>query len=281
MAYVPSSVLSPPPQSLGLAAIASIGLHVGGVIIFAGWTLLCSTGEPVRDIRPSIEISFAEMKHAPGLPQLAMRTPTPPSLDSQPAPAPAPEPQPVAPEPPPPRESDLVIHTPEPPPAPQSPAPVVPTPAPDNSAERQQALDRMRADQDRADRLAELQDRARTGDHNQEATDPNATGSENLGSASGNPSDPELARWRAMTQTRFADVFSPIHNDPGLLAKVRVTIDPSSGMIRSTRVLQSSGNASFDAAAERSAKSLIRIELPPSRFREMVGSNLDITYEPK
>lgn len=130
-------------------------------------------------------------------------------------------------------------------------------------------------------RLAELQSDARIGDRNQEATDPNATGSENLGSASGNPADPELARWRAMTQARFADVFAPIQSEPGLLAKVRVTIDPESGIIRSTRVLQPSGNASFDAAAERSAKSLIRIELPPSRFREMVGSNLDITYEPK
>lgn len=130
-------------------------------------------------------------------------------------------------------------------------------------------------------RLAALQESARVGDRNQEATDPNATGSENLGSANGNPADPELARWRAMTQTRFAEVFSPIQNDPGLQALVRVTIDPSSGMIRETRVLRSSGNPSFDAAAERSAKSLIRIELPPPRFRDIVGSNLDITYEPK
>jgi hypothetical protein len=130
-------------------------------------------------------------------------------------------------------------------------------------------------------RLAALQADARTGDRNQEATDPNATGSENLGSASGNPADPELARWRAMTQARFAEVFSPIQTDPSLNALVRVTIDTNSGMIRSTRVLRSSGNASFDAAAERSAMSLRLIELPPSRFREMVGSNLDITYEPK
>jgi outer membrane biosynthesis protein TonB len=138
----------------------------------------------------------------------------------------------------------------------------------------------MQADQDRADRLAQLQANARIGDRNQEATDPNATGSENLGSSNGDPADPELARWKARIVAYFHGPFAPIQNSPGLKAKVRVTFDPDSGMIRSTRVLEGSGNASFDAAAERSAMSLLRLELPPERFRSIVGSNLDITYEP-
>jgi outer membrane biosynthesis protein TonB len=279
MAYVPSSVLSPTPQPLGLAAVASIGLHVGGVVIFVGWTLLCGAGEPVRDLRPAMEIDFALVAQADVMPQVAMRTPTPPSFDKPAPTAPAPEPVPAAPEPPPPRESDLVIHTPEPVPAPptpvaQTPAPAQPRPAPDNSADRQRVIDA-------AQRLEDLMNEARVGPRNQAATDPNGNSDITVGSGSGAVTDVELSRWRATTQARFAEVFSPIQNIPGLKAVVRVTIDPESGIIRETRVLRTSGNASFDAAAERSATSLFRIDLPPPRYRDIVGSNLDITYEPK
>lgn len=277
MAYVPSSVLSPPRQPLGLAAIASIGLHVGGVIIFAGWTLLCGASKPIDDIRPSIPIDFALVAQADGLPQLAMRMPTPQNVDEPTPPAPAPEP--VAPEPPPPRESDLVRHTPEP--APAAPAPVTPTPAPvqprpvpDNSAERQQAI----AD---AQRLADLMAEAREGPRNQDATDPNGNSDVTVGSGVGNPADRELALWRARTEALFAEAFSPIQSDPSLRAVVRVNIVPNTGEILGTRVLQSSGNQSFDAAAERSAMSLQRISPAEEKYRSIVGSNLDITYVPK
>jgi hypothetical protein len=179
-----------------------------------------------------------------------------------PSPAPAPEPPPV--------ESDLAVHTPNAAPQPQG--------TPDRSAER-----------DRARREALMRaalEGARPGDRDQEATDPRGTADETIRTGSGGiPADPELARWKARAEDQFNDPFNPLPTivaaNPGITAVYRVTIDPRTGRVVRWQVLRSSGNASYDAAVERAISSVPAIDPPPERFIDVVGSVLDVTFEPK
>ena len=275
MATPPTSTLSPPPQPLGLAVIASIALHLMGVVTFCGWTLLCGASVPVSDLTDrSVDISFATIRQADGLPQLATRPPEPPGVQ-QPEPVPAAAPEPAEPEPPPVRESDLVLNTPDPEPVAPAPPDPAPPAAPDRSREREEAMARAVA------RQAAL-DRARLGSEYQEATDPNGNSDETIQSeGAGDPGDPELARWKQRTEAVFLDAFSPLQTDPNLAAIVSVSFNPTTGAVSSPSLAQPSGNASFDAAAVRAAASITSVDPPPEKFRSIVGGRLRITFVPK
>lgn len=273
MAAPPSSTLDPPRQPLFLPFLGALLLHGGLVFVFALWSVLCVASKPVLDLNRTVEVSFVEMKRAEGLPTIATRTPEPQGVaQPDPQPAAAPEPPTPAPEPPP-VQSDLVLHQPEP--APVTPAPVSPAPPapPDRSADRQRALDEAR-------RAAALE-QARIGSENVEATDPNGTSDRTVNAGGvGNPADPELARWKVRTEALFTSQFNPIQDDPNLSAVVQVRFDPDTGRVLGSSIRTSSGNASFDAAATRAAAAVTQIDTPPDRFRDIVGSRLDITFEP-
>jgi hypothetical protein len=105
-------------------------------------------------------------------------------------------------------------------------------------------------------------------------TDPN--GSEDLelavlGSAS--RGDPELARWVAQVQGLLRQHFRPLAQGQDLHCWMHVDLDPESGRIRDSEVLDGgSGVAAFDMAAQRAVEEMGTLPAPPAKFAKLIAA---------
>lgn len=258
------SVLTPEPQPLWPYFLLAFSLHV-----FLVFTLMClnvldlfSPRKPLLDVDRSMEVSLVQLKHTDTMPTRATVAPRPKG-ESEPVAVPKPAPTP------PPVQSDLAYQTEEAPPAPQG------------DPERDAALEEARR---KALMDAALAD-AMEGSRDREATDPSSDATESISTGgAGMRAPPELIKWKAGVEDLFRKNFKPLPTivaaNPGIQCEVNVDFDPASGRVTGYDIHTTSGNSSYDAAAERAVQAVPSIPPPPAQFTDLVGSRLTITFTP-
>lgn len=266
----PPSLLRPRREPLfGYVALSMLG-H-GGLLALAVLVTLagrgCAPPAPLVDPDRALEVSLVVLpKSESAMPDRAQRAPAPPTTPEPPA-----EPPPEPPAEPPPQLSDLVVHTEEPDP---EPAPE----GPDDEERRRELMAKL----ERERLLAELAG-APTGPVDRDASDPDSTTTESIHALGpGGRGDPELARYESQIQQLFMRHFHPLaaitQSNPDLVTKVMVRVDPSSGVIQSWQIVESSGVPAYDAAAERAVAAVKQIPLPPASYLDLVRQGYVVNF---
>ena len=88
--------------------------------------------------------------------------------------------------------------------------------------------------------------------------------------------DPALARYVDELRRTFTRNFHPIQSEP-LQCMVSVQIDDS-GRIEKWKVVQGSGNASFDSAALRAVMQTRKVPAPPDQFLDLARQGLTVQF---
>lgn len=257
------SALHQERQPLWLPFAVSFVGHVGVIVVSLAASALvstCSSNEPI--IQDALEVSVVALpKSKTNVPDKATRAAVQAGND---APTPAPEPPPV--------ESDLAFEQPKP----------VPKPGP-TDADRRKRDEQMR--QLERERLMEDL-MAADGAADRDATDPNSDSEVgiNVNGRGASKADPEYVAWVAKVQKLMMTNFHPLSaitsKNPGLRARVLLTVDPTSGRILSREVQNSSGIPAFDAAATRAVDQVGTIPLPPDAWLPLLSSGLAIDFTP-
>ena len=272
MSEVYRSALSPDPEPLVFGLIGSVVLHVlvvSSVVVGSFVASLAFPKKPMLDIQ-AMEVSMVVLPHANRAPDKA--TAAPRTLGTTAAAADAPKTQ----EPPPPKESDLAFKDPNAKP----PTPTKPTL--ETSAETQGTPDADRQRRIRELMMKQMIDDAAEGDRDREATDPNSNATEKVDlGGTGARGDPEYARYLASIKALFMAQFSPlpavVAANPGLKCVVHFSMNADTGEVTGYSIRKSSGNASFDGAAERAIQAVPRLPVPPAAFKANLQEN-DITF---
>lgn len=255
------TVLEPESQSLLPGLGCSVFVHggvVGASLLFTLFTTHCGSTRPLIDPDRAMEVAVVSLPRSQtNVPDRAQRAPVPKGSDA-PTKSKA-EPPPV--------QSDLAFKTPE----------------AEETAGTDDAREQMLAELERQKLLNDLM--APTGAVDRNATDPNSTHDMDIGTAgAANRGDPEFAAYIAKVQQLFMQAFKPLGavtaDNPNLVCKVYVTVDPGTGRIRSWEVIESSGIDSFDAAAERAVAEVGTIPLPPEKFLELVQDGYAVNFRP-
>lgn len=252
------SVLTPTPQSLGFPMVLSIGLHGGLVCALAISAWLFTDDAPLVDVNDTIQVSMVVLpKSETPIPDRASRAPVPKgtSLAAETAPAPI-------------KESDLTF---------DDPKAEATQGAVDRSADRARLLRQLQM----KDLLAD----APEGKVDRSQTDPNSTSDEAINAMGvGTLGDVEFARYQQQLQDLFRRHFNPlptiVEKNPNISCAMKVKVDSSTGRITWHGISRSSGNMSYDAAAERAVRSVTSVPLPPSRFLPLLEQGFEIQFEP-
>ena len=142
-------------------------------------------------------------------------------------------------------------------------------------------MERMLRELEMSEMLDEL---APSGPDNRRATSPDGTSSDGFSSSSsGIVGDPEWERYKRQIQVIFDEHFDPlkaiVRANPDLVAVVHVSID-TAGNVLGHRLVESSGNPSYDRAAEVAAEAVSSLPLPPERFRARTADGFTVIFEP-
>lgn len=130
--------------------------------------------------------------------------------------------------------------------------------------------------------LQALAEDAAEGDKDQAATskdgDPDASA---VATAKANArTDPEYARYIQQLKKLFRAGFHPLpttYEGGKRSTMIHVTVD-AAGNVTSHDVVKSSGNDSYDAAAERAVEAITSVPLPPERFRALAEEGYDVDF---
>lgn len=249
------SALFPAPFRGGTAVPLSIGLHLAAFGFLATATQ-CKDSESAYLIDPS-EVMEVAMVSLPKSEKLHRVTRAPDS-----APTPSPEIEAPSPTPTPPSESSdmtLKVEKDQKEDTPKEDTPKE-APKPDNSKARQALMDKLARDARRKDLMASLKN-APVGKENRPPADPN--GIDNAtGTSMGAMGDPIIAAWAQMVKTTVLSHFSPFQTE-ALSAIFQITINRA-GKIVASKMIQSSGNRSYDAAARNAIRNVGRLPSPPA-----------------
>jgi len=226
------SLLRPTPWNPGKALPASIGLHVGAVLLLVFAANCAPRSGPMFDPDEVMEVSLAALPKAENMPQ----------KEAVAAPAQEGVAEPV-------KEvvktdSELVRFEPE-----------AEAPKGLDAAERQRIIDRQKA-------LAALSE-------GEDAKDRQKTSAEGIEGAQGTSAravgNPILAAWMGKVRGVVITSFNPLQDDPELATTLLVKIDRS-GKVLDFKVSQSSGNPSFDNAAARAIRLTSSVPAPPAEI---------------
>jgi len=246
--------LRPGPVRLGRALPASVGLHVGVlVLLLMGEVLGLSSSAPLIDPNDVMQVTAVALpKQTTELAQKEMRAPTaPPEVKPEVTP-------------------DPVKETVEPKPeAKPEPKPVAPTV--DHSSARADLLKDLR----KKEALKQVASDAPVGARDQALTSPDGVDGA-IGTSRSNLGDPELAAYIESIRQAVVKHFSPIQTEQ-LKAMVEVKID-ASGKIKDYEVVQKSGNASFDSAALRAVLKAGKVPAPPDKFKDDALNGIVIAF---
>ena len=239
-------------MALSVFAHGCIVLVVAVVAVYTSWT----TPKRIIDPDTTIQVSIVSLpKSEKAIPDKASRAPVPQGR------------QPQADRPPPPVPSEMTMHSPD----------VEPTAgSPDVEAD----LDRMMRELE-MERM--LDDLAPIGSENRRATSPDGTNEDGFeSSGSGIAGDPEWERYKRQIQAIFDENFDPlkavVRANPNLVAVLHVAID-ATGRVTGHRVLEPSGNPSYDRAAEAAAEAVTKLPLPPEKFRARTADGFTVVFE--
>ena len=256
------TVLNKRDQPIFWPMLLSVTGH--GAMVFVGITstLLmshCNARKPIIDPQKSIEVAMVVLPKAKTrMPDRAARAKVPKGT----SPKPAPQPPPV-------RESDLAIHKPD----------VAPKAGqPDRTADRDAALKNLM----RENLLENLL--APDGPRDRDATDPDSEATEAINALGpGVRADPEYAKYIGKIQALFMRNFKPldavVSQQPNLECVIHVSVDDS-GKVKRQKVVEPSGNPSFDASATAAAAAVTQVPLPPDRFRALMTQGYTIKFHP-
>jgi TonB family protein len=235
------SALFPEPFRGGTAVPLSLGLHLAAFGFLATATQ-CKGSESDFLIDPSevMEVAMVSLPKAEKLHRVT-RAPDPPAGNTPKVTAP----------PPPPETSDMTIKVEEPPEEQGKP---------DNTDARKELMDRLAHEARRKEFMESLRN-APVGEKDRPPADPN--GIDNAtGSAMGAMGDPIIAAWAEVVKSTVLSHFSPLQTEP-LSAIFQLTINRA-GKIVGSKMIQSSGNPSYDAAARNAIRNVGRLPSPPA-----------------
>ena len=226
------SALRPTPWRPGKALPASLGLHVGALLLLVFAANCAPRSGPMFDPDEVMEVSLAALPRAEDMPQKeAVAAPA-----QQGAREPAQEVVKT--------DSELVKYEPE-----------AEAPKGLTEAERQRIIDRQKA-------LAALSE-------GEDAKDRQKTSAEGIEGAQGTSSravgNPVLAAWMGKVRDAVIGSFNPLQDDAGLETVIAVKIDRS-GKVLEFKVHKSSDNASFDNAAARAVRLTPAVPAPPAEI---------------
>jgi TonB family protein len=262
------SALFPAPFRAGTAVPLSLGLHLAAFGFLATATQ-CKGSESAYLIDPS-EVMEVAMIALPKSEKLHRVTRAP-----DPAPTPAQEIEAPAPDPTPPTESSdmqLKVEKEEKEDPPKEPPKE--QPKPDNSKVRQALMDQMARDARRKEFMESLKN-APVGKENRPPADPN--GIDNAtGDSMGAMGDPIIAAWAQLVKTTVLSHFSPLQTE-ALSAIFQITINRA-GKIVSSKMLQSSGDRSYDAAARNAIRNVGRLPSPPAEKMPNALASISIDF---
>jgi TonB family protein len=133
--------------------------------------------------------------------------------------------------------------------------------------------------------LQALAEDAAEGDKDQAATSKNGDEGATSGAATSvNPNDPEVARYREQVKKVFLPNFHPLpttyEGKSNMRAKVHIEVDAGFN-VTGHSILKTSGDGSYDAAAERAVDGVPKIPPPPESLREyIVSEGIDLNFDP-
>jgi TonB family protein len=256
-----TSILADTSEPLTLPMVVSCGLHLALAVVLATGAFFPSPpAKPIINADQTIQVAMVALpKSNKAVPDKASRTPIPAGVpEPQPVPKPTPEP------------AERVLRTPEPPPQPRM------------------------GDTERADKMADLMRQlemeaviadleAPIQRTNRKATSPDGTeDSTATSTGSGVPGDPEWVRYTQSIGELFRTNFHPlqavVRANPDLTCTILVSINPS-GAVTSFRITRSSGNPSFDRAAESAVETVGSLPLPPERFLAKIADGFTVNFE--
>ncbi len=118
-------------------------------------------------------------------------------------------------------------------------------------------------------------------DRDQAATDKNGDPDAEIATAkAGARTDPEYARYIQQLKKLFRAGFHPLpttYEGKKISATVHLEVDAAGGVTR-FEIVKSSGNESYDAAAERAVQAVPKIPLPPDRYRALLAEGYDVDF---
>lgn len=169
------------------------------------------------------------------------------------------------------------------------PTPTVPTP-PDSMALRdpkREAAGDPAADRAREALIRELRKQAALkdlsaplGDEDRAAASPDGVDGATAALGSGRPTDPELARWWASARPVVQDGWKPLRSictaHPELVTEVGARVEGDGRVTGTPRVLESSGDVSFDESARRALLKSNRLPPLPAKFAD--GLDVTLTF---
>jgi TonB family protein len=237
-------------------ALAGHGLAAAILIVAEMWA--ADTAPLINPDEVMIAVATAALPRSTSrMPEKAQRAPDPPKG----------VPDEVAPPPPPPTASDMVIPDKE---APKAKG--AEKPKPTNDKKREELLRKQRREALLRDASAEV------GTEDRVATDPNGVDPKDAvlgaGAALG---DPELGRYIEELRSAVLPHWTPLpstvqaHPDYAVIVGVRVS---ESGALSSPRVVQGSGDASFDRAAVLALTKTGRVPPPPAKYRDSAARGI-------
>ncbi len=251
------SALIPERQALGLPMLASLAGHGAGALLLIGFAAFSMDTRPIVDPEKAMEVSMVVLpKSKTSVPHPPTKAPIPrgdiPTAEAPPAPI---------------RESDLVVHEPD---APKSEA----KGAPDRNTSREELLRKLA--------MEEMLAAAPDGMIDRMATDPNSTTDQGINAIGpGTLGDPEFARYQQQLQQLFMKNFNVLPTTTSdLVCVMTVEVDATTGKVKGYSVKSSSGNLSYDAAAERAVQAVSTVPLPPERFVPLLARGFDIRFVP-
>ena len=197
-------------------------------------------------------------KQTKALPDKPSRTPDPPQGEPE---APTP--------PPPPTASDMALEKPDV----EKPKGAEKPPPPDRKKDREELLKKARRDQLLRDMAAQVGTEDRV-ESDPDGVDPDeaiiSTGVAGL-------NDPEYARWhaqcKAAVEANWTPLPSTVKSHPDYIVIIEVPVS-SNGQLGKPRVVESSGDASFDRSGELAVLKTGRLPPPPAKYRSSVSKGL-------
>jgi TonB family protein len=247
------------PATLGSLAVHAVGLSTLVWLTFLSGLLgalfpFCGHREPL--VEDAIEVSMVALpKSQRNVPDRLARAPRATGVE-----APMDEPPPV-------QTSDVVLKVPD---------------APRQAGNTEQALrEQLLSEIERQKLLDELAD-APEGAVDRNRTDPD--GQTELDIAvlvAGAPGDPAFVKWQEDVRRVLMPHFRPLtQGRTDLQCVVSIEMEAETGRIVSWEVASSSGDASYDAAAERAVQDAGTLPLPPEKYLPLLSEGVGFRFTP-
>jgi TonB family protein len=247
------------PATMGSLAVHAVGLSSLLWVTFLSGLLaavfpFCHDQEPL--VKDAIEVSMVALpKSQRNVPDRLARTPRATGAE-----APMEEPPPI-------KTSDVVIQLPD---------------APKQAGNTEQALrEQMLTEMERQKLLDDLVD-APEGTVDRNRTDPNGQADLDLAVLlAGAPGDPAFVKWQEDVRRVLMPHFRPLTmGRTDLECIVSIEMEPGTGRITSWKVAQSSGDPSYDAAAERAVEDAAALPLPPEKYLPLLEGGVGFRFTP-